>query len=224
MGGVIGAILPHAIGIAISPIPIIAAIFMLLSPRARRTSIGFLIGWLVGVFVATLVFAIAAAAVSTTTPSAGRPILGVVQVLLGLLLLFLALRQWRKRPRDGQEPALPAWLAAIDRLGFGTALGLGILLSAVNPKNLVLAASAGAIIGATNLSVGAVVGTIGIFTLLSSLTILVPVVGYLFAATRLEGPLRTLHGWLVRENATIMTVLFLALGAVVLGKGIAALF
>jgi threonine/homoserine/homoserine lactone efflux protein len=224
MGGVIGAILPHAIGIAISPIPIIAAILMLLSPRARRTSVGFLIGWLVGVFVATLVFAIAAAAVSTTTPSAGRPILGVVQVLLGLLLLFLALRQWRKRPRDGQEPALPAWLAAIDRLGFGTALGLGILLSAVNPKNLVLAASAGAIIGATNLSVGAVVGTIGIFTLLSSLTILVPVVGYLFAARRLEGPLRALHGWLVRENATIMAVLFLVLGAVVLGKGIAALF
>jgi threonine/homoserine/homoserine lactone efflux protein len=223
MGAVIGGILPEAVGIAISPIPVIAAILMLLSRRARSTSVGFLVGWLVGVFVATLVFAIAAAAVSTTAPSSGRPVLGVVQVLLGLLLLFLAFRQWRKRPRDGEEAALPAWLTAIDRLSFGTALGLGILLSAVNPKNLVLAASAGAMVGATDLSVGATVGAIGIFTLVASLTILVPVIGYLVAAKRLERPLRSLHDWLVRENAAIMAILFLVLGAVVLGKGLTAL-
>ncbi|MEN2738787.1 GAP family protein [Microbacterium sp. X-17] len=223
MGAVIGAILPHAVGIAISPVPIIAAILMLLSRRAKATSVGFLVGWLVGVFVATLVFAVLAAAVSTTAPSGARPILGVVQLLLGLLLLLLAVRQWRKRPRPGVEPELPAWLKAVDRLTFGTSLGLGILLSAVNPKNLVLAASAGAIIGVTNLNVGETVGTIGIFTLISSLTIAIPVIGYLFAAKRMERPLRALHAWLVRENAVIMSILFLVLGAVIVGKGIASL-
>ena len=35
MGTAIGEILPLAVGIAISPIPIIAAILMLLSPKAR---------------------------------------------------------------------------------------------------------------------------------------------------------------------------------------------
>ena len=39
MGSVIGDVLPLAVGIAVSPIPIIAAILMLLSPRARGTSV-----------------------------------------------------------------------------------------------------------------------------------------------------------------------------------------
>ena len=56
MGSVIGEILPLAIGIAISPIPIIAAILMLLSPKAKGTSIGFLLGWVVGIVVAVTVF------------------------------------------------------------------------------------------------------------------------------------------------------------------------
>ena len=43
---------PARAGVAISPIPIIAAILMLLSPKARVTSVGFLLGWVVGIVVA----------------------------------------------------------------------------------------------------------------------------------------------------------------------------
>jgi hypothetical protein len=56
MGSVIGEILPLAVGIAISPIPIIAVILMLLSPRAKGTSLGFMIGWIAGIVVAIVVF------------------------------------------------------------------------------------------------------------------------------------------------------------------------
>ena len=60
MGSVIGDILPLALGIAISPIPIIAAILMLLSPKARGTSVGFLLGWVLGIVVAVVVFTLLA--------------------------------------------------------------------------------------------------------------------------------------------------------------------
>ena len=56
MGSVIGEILPLAVGIAISPVPIIAVILMLLSPRAKATSVGFLLGWLFGIIVAIVLF------------------------------------------------------------------------------------------------------------------------------------------------------------------------
>jgi hypothetical protein len=39
MISVIGEILPLAIGVAVSPIPIIAAILMLLSPKAKSMSV-----------------------------------------------------------------------------------------------------------------------------------------------------------------------------------------
>ena len=77
MLAVIGAILPLALGIAISPIPIIAAILMLLSPKARGTSVGFLLGWVLGIVVA--VDGVHAAVVGDprrATPTRRKPIAG----------------------------------------------------------------------------------------------------------------------------------------------------
>jgi len=44
MGNVISAILPQAIGVAISSVPIIAVILMLFSQRARSNGSAFLLG------------------------------------------------------------------------------------------------------------------------------------------------------------------------------------
>jgi hypothetical protein len=51
VGNVIGDILPLAIGVAISPVPIIAVILMLFSARARTNGPAFLAGWIVGLTV-----------------------------------------------------------------------------------------------------------------------------------------------------------------------------
>lgn len=222
MGAVIGEILPLALGIAISPIPIIAAILMLLSPKARTTSVGFLLGWVLGIVIAVTVFTLLSSILPEDDPDASKPIQGTVQLILGVLLLLLALSQWRKRPKDGQEPVMPKWMQAIDKVTFPVALGLGFLLSAVNPKNLLMAVGAGLEIGEAGLAVGEIVGVIAVFTLLAASTVLVPVVGYLLAADRLRGTLDALRGWLAHNNAIIMAVLLLVIGVSMLGKGIAA--
>ena len=48
MGAAIGEMLPLAIGIAISPLPIIAVILMLTTPKGRSNGLAFLGGWLLG--------------------------------------------------------------------------------------------------------------------------------------------------------------------------------
>ena len=45
MGAAIGDILGAAVGVAISPVPIIAVILMLFTAKATANSISFLIGW-----------------------------------------------------------------------------------------------------------------------------------------------------------------------------------
>lgn len=221
MGSVIGQILTLALVVAISPIPIIAAILMLLSPRARVTGVGFLLGWLIGIIVAVTVFTLLAAVIPSGGADEPKPIQGVIQIVLGLLLLLLAVSQWRKRPRGGAQPAMPKWMQAIDTITFPLALGLGFLLSAVNPKNLLMTASAGITIGSAGLPAGNVIVVIAIFTLIAGSTVLVPVGGYLFAAARLTGPLTALREWLTKENAVIMAVLLLVIGVSMIGKGIA---
>ncbi|MBD8024737.1 GAP family protein [Microbacterium gallinarum] len=222
MNAAIGAVLPLALGVAISPIPIIAAILMLLSPRARVTSVGFLLGWIVGIVTAVTVFTLLASVIAPPDSDAANPARGAVQIILGVGLLLVAMRQWRGRPKPGEPVALPKWMAAIDRITFPVAIGLGFLLSAVNPKNLLMAAGAGVDIGTAGLDLGSTIAVIAIFTVIAASTVLVPVVAYLIAADRLRAPLDGLRGWLEKENAVIMSVLLLVIGVALIGKGIGA--
>ncbi|MGN6426717.1 MAG: GAP family protein [Leifsonia sp.] len=222
MGSAIGDTLPLALGIAISPVPIIAAILMLLSPKARGTSVGFLLGWVVGIVVAVVVFTLLSGLLPENDPDASKPIAGTVKIVLGALLLLLALRQWRSRPRQGEPEKLPKWMDAIDSMTAGRGFVLAFILAAINPKNLLLAAGAGVAIGTAGRSVGAATLVIVVFVVIAASSVAIPVIGYLLAADRMRGPLDSLRGWLVHNNAAVMAVLLLVIGVVLIGKGIAS--
>lgn len=220
MGNIIGELLPFAVGIAISPLPIIVVILTLLSPRARTSSAGFLLGWIVGILAVIVVLT----AVSTVLPQRGNsdPGIwsGILKLALGVLLLMLAVKQWRKRPHGDATPDLPGWMKKVDSLKFAGGIRLGLFLSVVNPKNVILSTSVGVDLGTSDLGVGALAVAAGVFTLIAASTVVVPVVAYAMAAKRLRAPLESLHAWLTRESHTIMGVLFVVLGVVTLGKGI----
>lgn len=222
MGETIGEILPLAVGIAISPIPIMAAILMLLSPRAKGTSLGFLFGWLVGIIAAIVIFALLSSVLPQ--PADGpSTVAGVIKIVLGALLLLLAVKQWRSRPAEGEQAALPKWMTAIDTMTPAKALVLGFVLAAVNPKNLLMAASAGLVVGGASLTLGQTIAVIAVFTVIAASTVLGPVIAYLAASAKMAEPLERLREWLVDNNAAIMAVLLLVIGVSVVGKGIASL-
>ena len=62
-----------------------------------------------------------------------------VKIVLGVLLLLVAARQFRSRPRGGEEPHMPKWMTTIDSITPIAAFGLAAALSGANPKNLLLA-------------------------------------------------------------------------------------
>jgi hypothetical protein len=224
MGSVIGDILPLALGVAISPVPIIAVILMLFSARARSNGPAFLAGWVLGLAAVGVVVLALAGAAGVEDDGGPSTVASVVKLLLGLLLLVMAARQWRERPEPGQEAAVPGWMRAIDSFTAGRALGLAALLSAVNPKNLALAVSASATIAQAGLSGGAAAATLAVFIVLASLSIAVPVVFYLVGGSGAKATLDGWRSWLSANNATVMTVLLAVFGTVLLGKGIGGLF
>jgi threonine/homoserine/homoserine lactone efflux protein len=223
VGAVIGDLLPLGLGVAISPIPIIAVILMLLSRQAARTSSGFLAGWVAGIVVVTVVVLLLVGQAGNT--SAGKPstVSSVLKLVFGVLLLVMAVRRWRERPKPGEAADMPKWMGTIDSFTLPKALGLGFLLSAVNPKNLLLCLAAGTTIGAAHLSGGGDVVAVVVFTLIAASTVAVPVIGYLTARNMMTGPLDSLRDWLTQNNATVMAVLLLVIGVVLLGKGISGL-
>jgi threonine/homoserine/homoserine lactone efflux protein len=225
MNDVIGEVLPLALGVMISPIPVIAAILMLLSPRAKGTSVGFLLGWVVGIVVAVTAFTLLASVLPGQDDAESNPTAGWIKIGLGVLLLLMAVRQWRGRPTGDVAPPLPSWMKAIDTMSALKGAGLGFLLSAVNPKNLIMAAGAGVIIGGADagLADGAQVVAIAVFTVIASASVAVPVIAYLLASDRMAEPLELMRHWLVRENAVVMAVLLLVIGVAMIGKGLANL-
>lgn len=217
---VLGDALPTALGLAISPIPIIATVLLLLTPRARSTSVAYLAGTVVGLTAVVTVFALVGGALPEPEPDASKPVLGIVQGVLGILAIVVAVSQWRKRPRDGAEPTMPRWMAGLGDLSVPAVLGMGVALSAVNPKNLILAANAGVTIGGSSLPVGQAIAVAAIVVLIGVSTVLVPVVANLIWSRALQGPLQRLQGELQRDNAIIMAVLMLVIGVQLIGKAI----
>ena len=111
-------------------------------------------------------------------------------------------------------------MSAIDTMNAGKGFGLGFLLAAVNPKNLLMGAGAGVTIGSAGLTVGSVVVAILVFTLIAAASVAIPVIAYLVASKQMTGPLESLRTWLVHNNATVMAVLLVVIGFVLIGKGI----
>ncbi|MGC4933468.1 GAP family protein [Gordonia sp. DT30] len=215
MGATIGSLLPLAVGVAISPIPIIAVILMLLSTHARVTSIGFAVGWVAGIAVATVIFVFVGGAVNGSTGSAA----GWITLALGVLLLAEGIREWRHRESDG---SVPKWMSAIDEMRTVSAVGIGFALAAINPKNLMMCAAAGVAVGSASLSVTDEVIAVVVFVVIAAVSVVIPVVGYQIAAARLAGPLAALKAWLQTNNKSVMAVLILVIGVVLIGKGIGA--
>ena len=146
--------------------------------------------------------------------------LGVIRIILGLLFVGFAYRQWQNRPRPGHDPDLPAWMKTLDTFTGIRALGLGAVLAAANPKNLPLLISAAGSIGQAELDTGEVIITVIVFVVLASLGMLIPLVVYAAAGDRGPAILDSARTWLVTNNGVIMAVLFLILGVNLVGKGI----
>lgn len=223
MGSVIGELLPLALGVAISPVPIIAVILMLFAPRAGGTSAGFMAGWIAGIVVATTVFLLITGTTDPGTDSKPSATLSWIKLLLGVVVVLLGVRNWRSRPKPGEKATLPKWMAMIDKFTPVKAAGLGFLLSGVNPKNLAMCAAAGVAIAGGSLGAGSDVAAVVIFTVIAASTVTVPVIAYSVAADRMRGPLNGLKAWLEDNNTTVMSVLLLVLGVVLFGKGLGAL-
>ncbi|HEY5221493.1 MAG TPA: GAP family protein [Microbacteriaceae bacterium] len=221
MNAVIGESLLSAVGIALSPLPLIAVILMLRSPHGKRTSAMFLLGWLVGILVAIVAFTALSSIIPASDPAASRRIFGAIAIVLGAVLILLAAGELRGRTSTSENTELPRWLAPIDSLSPGRAGAFGFVLAVARPKNLLLAIVGGATIGAVQLEFWQLAVCVAIFVVVASATVWIPIIAFLAAPARLAVVLESLHQWLVRHNSVIVAAVLTIVGVVLIGAGIA---
>ncbi len=212
-----------AVGVAVSPLPIIAVVIMLTTPSARLNGLAFLGGWLAALAVAgTVVLIIGGSlnAAQASTPAAWESWLDIA---LGVLLIGVGVREFRGRPR-GDEPApAPRWMAKVDRIRPVAALGLGAALAGVNPKNLLLIIGGAAAIAKTGIAGGQQAAAYAVFAAVAAVGVAAPVVIYFAMGKRSADLLARLKNWMGRENAVILAVLCVLIAAKLIGDAISAL-
>lgn len=211
-------LLPAALGIAMSPFPIVAVILMLFSARAKTNGIAFVAGWIAGLLVVGGAMLLLGSG-STGTASEPSQSSLIIQVLLGLLLLAAALKQWRGFRAQSDEPEMPAWMRTIDDFSAGKAFVVAALLSGVNPKNLALNAAGVLVITQAGLPSEQEWIALIVFVLLASLTVALPVLYYLIGGESSKAALTRMKVWLVANNAAVMAVLLLVFGVKLLAAG-----
>ncbi|WP_154795007.1 GAP family protein [Occultella kanbiaonis] len=223
MGEAIGQSLPIAVGVMVSPMPIVAVVLMLVSARARSNGVAFVLGWVAGIAAVGSVVLLLVGDAAGADDGATPVWVGLLKLALGLGLLFLAVKQWRGRPGSDVEPVVPKWMAAIETFTPVKAFGLAFLLGGINPKNLLLVvAGATAIANATGAR-GDQFVALAVFTVVASIGVILPVVLYLVMGDRAAQLLERMRAWMLANNAVIMSVLLLVLGTKVVGDAISVL-
>ena len=200
----IGDLLPAAAAVALSPIPIVAVVLVLDSPRARVNGPAFAAGWVAG---------LAARERARGDPRRRAPTIpgamsstGVDWVTAGhrrRCSSSMAAQQWKKRPRPGQPAVMPSWMATISSVSPGKAALLGLALSGANPKNVALTLAASAAIAQAGLDRADTALAVAVFVVIGSLTVVGAVVCSLVAPRRSERPLasiRAVHGRQQRDD------------------------
>jgi hypothetical protein len=214
-------LLPIAVAVALSSVPITATILILLSPKRKYSAIPFLIGWVVGMAGVVVVAVVGASFLPARPLRGSQRAIAIGQIIVGLAILVVAVLSFR-RPSGARSGTGSGWLDRVGRMGPATALGLAVVLN-LRPKGLLLGVAAGLAVAAASLDPGRTVAVVAVYTAIASCTVTVPIALTLVAPAWAEPRLVSARDWLNHTSARITSVVLLVVGLVIVGVGISGL-
>lgn len=221
MSSAIGDMLPLAVAVAISPLPLIALMLILFSHHARSNGPAYLLGWLVGLIAAVAILLALVNALNLAPGGGPTTLRSLLQLLVGVLLVYLGIRQWRKVTKPGHQSDNPRWMTSIDSFTPVKAFVLAVLLSSVG--NIALIVAAALAIYRSQLNIGQEVTVSAIFIVIGSLLVATVVTYHFVARERAAQMLDSWKVWLLANNGTLTAVLLVIVGMLLVGKGIGSL-
>ena len=213
--------MPMAIGLALSPLPVLALLIILMTANARSNALWFLSGWVFGIVsVGGLAYFIPSL-IPEDSSSSGISLW--IRFITGIFLLIGAWYQYRKRPNHGEAPRVPGWITRLDDVSARQSIFTGFALSGLNVKNAVFIG--GGIIamitaGVSDFSLGA---AFIIFMCIGSTFVILPIVLFYIFGTRAEASLAKARHWLSRHIHSVLALLLLVISLILLYQSVPGL-
>ena len=217
----LGGLLPIAVAVAISSVPITVTVLILLSPNRNRAAVPFLVGWVTGVVAVIVLSALGASALPAPPRRGPDLVTAVLHIMIGIALVVLGVISLRRSSRS-ERTGLPGWLSAVDSFGVLAAFGVAVLLD-FRPKGLLLGIAAGLALHNASVRASEAAVLIGIYTLIATSTVVVPITASLMAPRWMEPRLIRARDWLAHNGRTLTSSMMLMIGVVILGVGLTEL-
>lgn len=201
--------------ISLEPIPLTAFILVLASKNGVRKGAAFIFGWLV-----SLAIVIAGTVLVTGNqppkPSTAPSLAALaVKILIGVVLVYIALRRWRRMGQPKPPKKTPKWQTGIDNMSPWFAMALGPL---TQPWGLV-AAGVATIVEAKLSSWESYIALF-LFCLVSTAIYLVLEIYTGFRPEKSQAILTSTRRWIDTHTDQVIIVASLVLGFWLVGKSV----
>ncbi len=201
--------------VTLEPIPLTAFILILASTNGTRKGAAFIFGWLLSLAVVVAVTILVTGnnpPKSNTAPSLAAL---AAKIAIGVVLLVIALRQWRKIGKPKPPKKTPKWQTGIDNMSPWYAMGLAPL---TQPWGVV-AAGVATITGAKLASWQDYVAIVG-FCLIATGVYIVMELYVGFRPDQGQALLTRLRNWLDTHTDQVIIIVSLVLGLWLVGKSV----
>ena len=222
IGQAVGEVLAFGVGVALSPLAIVALVVLLVARGGARPAWAFAGSWVLSLTVVSTLVLLLADGADASAHGAPATWVSILKIAVGLLLALFGVREWRGRVSHRDEAESPAWMGKLDNVTTAKAVGLGALF-VVKPKNLLLAIGAGIALAQLGVSAAAQAVGVAVFVALGTAGLAIPLAIHVMMPTRGRELLTELRDWMVSENATIIAVLSVVIAAKLLGDALISL-
>lgn len=196
-------------------------ILLLISDRGWRNGLGYALGYTSAyttIGISVLLLGYKSVENAPSEPSLFFPVLLIV---FGTLLLWLAMRNWRKPASDKQEE--PRFFSIVDNMTPQKSFGFGAMVSVINFKNLALFLTALSVVVLSDIPITEKIIITVLVTLVFCLSVIIPVSIYLAFPKRAKELLNGIKEYLNRHSRPIGIIAPLLFGLIFLIKGITGL-
>ncbi len=198
-------------------------ILLLISERGWQNGLGYMLGYtgaytLIGASIVLLGYRAAGPVAD------GDGILApVLFTTLGLILLYITQRNWRRPPSEADGETSPRLFAIVDRATPWKTFAFGALISVINFKNLAIFLSAISVIHLSTLALAEKLAGALMVTLVFCLSVIVPVGIYLLIPRRASEALNWIKRTIETRRRAIGIWVPLVFGLIFLARGISGL-
>ena len=218
----LGQVLPIAVAVAFSSVPITATILILLSPKRNISGAAFLVGWVAGLTIVAAAATFGARALPITSLRTEQAAFGIAEMVIGAALVIFGIVSGLRAVRDPAPAQGAKWLSAVKSFGPRPSFGLAVILN-FRPKGLLLGVAAGLAIGSEGMAVRDAVIAIAFYVLISASTVAVPIISTIAMPELMQPRLVDAQHWLEQHGRLVTALLMGLIGVVILGVGLGQL-